>query len=180
MLADLFHHGRSVGFFTTVAATCVLGSQALVVGEFFEVAVVLWFVGIALWVVLTYAIFTILTVQSEKPTLAEGIHGGWLVSVVAAHSIAVLGAQLAPGLTPYAPQALLFSLVMWLGGAMLYLRATTFGELSMAQLGGEVDSAASLFVAGRALRAARDSGPARRAAPRPPGSDGFHRSHTRA
>ena len=29
--ADLFHHGRSVGFFTTVAATSVLGSQLIVV-----------------------------------------------------------------------------------------------------------------------------------------------------
>jgi tellurite resistance protein TehA-like permease len=121
VLADLFHHERSVGFFTTVAATCVLGSQCLIVGELFEVAIVLWFVGIALWVVLTYGIFTILTVKSEKPPLAEGIHGGWLVSVVASHSVAVLGAQLAPALTQYAPQALLFSLVMWLASAMLYL-----------------------------------------------------------
>jgi tellurite resistance protein TehA-like permease len=104
-----------------VAATCVLGSQALVVGELFEAALVLWFVGIALWAVLTYAIFTIITVKSEKPPLAEGINGGWLVAVVASHSIAVLGAQLAPRLTQYAPPALLFSLAMWLGGAMLYL-----------------------------------------------------------
>src|SRR6186713_3578042 len=27
VIADIFDHGRSVGFFTTVAATCVLGSQ---------------------------------------------------------------------------------------------------------------------------------------------------------
>ncbi len=121
VIADFLHHGRCVGFFTTVAATCVLGSQSLVVGGLFELALVLWFVGIALWLVLTYTIFTIITVKSEKPTLAEGINGGWLVAVVASHSIAVLGAQLAPGLTQYAPQALLLSLAMWLGGAMLYL-----------------------------------------------------------
>src|SRR4051812_33432644 len=29
--ADLMHHGRSVGFFTIVAGTCVLGSQFLIV-----------------------------------------------------------------------------------------------------------------------------------------------------
>ena len=29
--ADLLHHGRCVGFFTIVAATCVFGSQSLIV-----------------------------------------------------------------------------------------------------------------------------------------------------
>src|SRR5262245_21892563 len=33
LFADLSHHGRAVGFFTLVAATCVLGSQCLVVAD---------------------------------------------------------------------------------------------------------------------------------------------------
>jgi tellurite resistance protein TehA-like permease len=44
-----------------------------------------------------------------------------LVAVVAAQSVVVLGAQLAAGLAPYQPQVLLFCLVVWLGGGMLYL-----------------------------------------------------------
>src|SRR5262249_31009561 len=32
-VADLSHHGRAVGFFTIVAATCVLGSQFVVIAE---------------------------------------------------------------------------------------------------------------------------------------------------
>jgi tellurite resistance protein TehA-like permease len=121
VIADLFHHGRSVGFFTTVAATCVLGSQSWVVAGWFPVALGLWFAGISLWVVFTYGIISILTVKSHKPALAEGINGGWLLSVVAANSVAVLGAQLAPSLGEYTPHALLFSLAVWLGGAMLYI-----------------------------------------------------------
>lgn len=121
VVADFLHHGRSVGFFTIVAATCVLGSESLVVGGLFDLALVLWFVGIALWAALTYVIFTILTVKPEKPALAEGINGGWLVAVVASHAIAVLGAQLAPRLSSHGPAALLFSIAMWLGGAMLYI-----------------------------------------------------------
>jgi tellurite resistance protein TehA-like permease len=121
VLADLFHHGRCVGFFTTVAATSVLGSQFLVVGGLVDVAIAFWFLAIALWVVLTYTIFTVLTVKSDKPSLADGLNGGWLVAVVATHSVAVLGAQVAPHFTQYAPQALLYSLAMWLGGAMLYI-----------------------------------------------------------
>jgi tellurite resistance protein TehA-like permease len=121
VIADLFHHGRSVGFFTMVAATCVLGSQSLVVAGQFRMALALWFAGIVLWVILTYGIISLLTVKPEKPALAEGINGGWLLTVVASHSVGVLGAQLAPALGEYAPHALLLSLAMWLGGAMLYL-----------------------------------------------------------
>lgn len=119
--SDLFHHGRSVGFFTVVAATSVLGSQFAVVGQVPSVARILWGAAVLLLALFTYAIFTILTVKTEKPTLAEGIHGGWLVAVVAAQSIAVLGAQIATSFAPYEEEALFFCTVMWLGGGMLYL-----------------------------------------------------------
>ncbi len=119
--ADLSHHGRAVGFFTTVAATCVLGSQCLVIGHSPTAACVLWCAGIVLWAILIYGVFALLTVKTEKPSLADGINGGWLISVVAAQSVAVLGAQVGPGLGEHAPEALVFSLAMWLGGGMLYL-----------------------------------------------------------
>ena len=120
-LADLCHHGRSVGFFTTVAATCVLGTQFLIVGGMWGAAAALWFLGIALWALFTYTIFTVLTVKEVKPSLADGMNGGWLVSVVASQSVAVLGAQLAAGFGEYEPQVLFFCLAMWLGGGMLYI-----------------------------------------------------------
>ena len=121
VVADLIHHGRSVGFFTAVAATCVLGRQVLIIFGVWSIAAGLWFFGIVLWAGLTYSIFSILTVKAVKPTLAEGINGGWLVSVVAAQSVAVLGAQLAGGFDARTPQVLLFCLFMWLGGGMLYI-----------------------------------------------------------
>jgi len=119
--ADLQHHGRAVGFFTIVAATCVLGSQCLLIGHSAAAALGLWIAGIALWAILIYSVFAILTVKTEKPPLSEGLNGGWLISVVAAQSVSVLGTQLAPALGAHAPEVLLFSLVMWLGGGMLYL-----------------------------------------------------------
>lgn len=121
VVADLLHHGRSVGFFTAVAATSVLGSQSLVVAGQRQAALWLWGGAIALWAVTTYTIFTIITVKRDKPPLAEGINGGWLVAVVAAQSVSVLGAQLAPSLGDGAPPALFFCLALWLGGGMLYL-----------------------------------------------------------
>jgi tellurite resistance protein TehA-like permease len=121
LLADVSHHGRAVGFFTTVAATSVLGSQALLVASGWWVAMALWVAGITLWAAVTYTVFTALTVGAQKPSIAEGINGGWLLPVVAAQSVAVLGAQLADGFGPRAPLVLLFCVAMWLGGGMLYI-----------------------------------------------------------
>jgi tellurite resistance protein TehA-like permease len=121
LLADVSHHGRAVGFFTTVAATCVLGSQSIVIAGLWRVAAVLWGIGIILWAAITYTVFTVLTVKADKPPLAEGINGGWLVAVVAAQSVSVLGAQVAPGFGDATPKVLLFCLAMWLGGGMLYI-----------------------------------------------------------
>jgi tellurite resistance protein TehA-like permease len=119
--ADLMDHGRSVGFFTIVAATCVLGNQFVVVVPRPQVALGLWFAGIVLWAIITYSVLTILTVKPVKPTLADGINGGWLVTVVAAQSVAALGGLLAPQFSGGRDVALYFSLIMWLGGGMLYI-----------------------------------------------------------
>jgi tellurite resistance protein TehA-like permease len=119
--ADLLNHGRCVGFFTVVAATCVLGSQLLIIRQNHSAAAALWFLGIVLWAGLTYLIFTALTVKPNKPTLPDGINGGWLLAVVAPQSVAVLGAQLASPMGWTHGPVLLFCLAVWLGGGMLYV-----------------------------------------------------------
>ena len=120
-LADLTDHNRSVGFFTSVAGTCVLGSQFVVLWGQASVAAALWALGLALWALLTYTIFTALTVKRSKPALNEGINGGWLVAVVATQAVAVLAAQIAPAFEGAAERLLFVSLVFWLGGGMLYI-----------------------------------------------------------
>jgi tellurite resistance protein TehA-like permease len=120
--SDLTSHGRGVGFFTMVAGTCVLGTQFLLIGQNFRVAAALWFIGIALWALQIYTVFSAITIKAAKPVLADGINGGWLVSVVAAQSVAVLGAQLSAGFgAGNRPGVLFFCLAMWLGGGMLYI-----------------------------------------------------------
>jgi tellurite resistance protein TehA-like permease len=84
-------------------------------------AAALWMIGIILWAALTYGILTILSVKATKPPLAEGMNGGWLVAVVAAQSVSVLGVQLSAGFVTYEQPVLLFCLVMWLGAGMLYI-----------------------------------------------------------
>ncbi|RPI53481.1 MAG: C4-dicarboxylate ABC transporter [Acidobacteria bacterium] len=119
--ADLLDHGRSVGFFTTVAATCVLGSQFVIIAGSWIAGAMLWGLGVALWALVTYAVLMILTVKPDKPSLAQGINGGWLLPVVAAQSVSVLGVQLAPGFGDRQEAVLFFCLCLWLGGGMLYI-----------------------------------------------------------
>jgi tellurite resistance protein TehA-like permease len=121
VVADLLDHGRCVGFFTAVAATCVMGSQLTVVVSLPRVALVLWCFGVALAFTLTYAIFTILTVKRQKPSLAAGINGAWLTIVVAMQSIAVLGVQVAPQLSGWQAQVVFFCLFIWLSACMVYV-----------------------------------------------------------
>ena len=117
---DLTDHNRGVGFFTLAAAVCVLGAQFRIIADVRFVAIGLWALGIGVWFLLTYFIFASLAVKEEKPTLPAGIHGGWLVSVVAAQSVSVLGGLLATEFLTYQEPVLFFCLIMWLSGGMLY------------------------------------------------------------
>src|SRR6185503_2675491 len=80
--ADIVDHVRGPGFFTVVAGTCVLGSALLIVVDRFLPALVLWFSGIVLWVVIMYTFFTAVTVRENKPSIEAGLNGGWLLAVV--------------------------------------------------------------------------------------------------
>jgi tellurite resistance protein TehA-like permease len=116
--ADAIDHARAVGFFTVVAATCVLGAQLVVTEGRVAEARALWWAGLALWAVLIYGVLTLLVVARVKPPLAEALHGGWMVVVVAGQAVAVLGAQLAPaaGAAP-----VVVALALWLASGVLYL-----------------------------------------------------------
>lgn len=120
LLADLTDHARGAGFFTTVAGTCVLGSQLVYLGMSRAIAAVLLGVGAVLWVVLVYTFFTAVTVRRETPGLDRGIDGEWLVAVVATQSAAVLTAQLSGRLPLGESVALFASLAVFLVGSVLY------------------------------------------------------------
>lgn len=121
-VADLVSHQRGPGFFTFAAGSCVLGSQFLLIGESEHAALALWVVGVLAWTGLTYTIFTAFTVKQDKPGLAEGINGGWLLAVVATQAISVLTALLATyAEQPARVEMNFLALSMWLWGGMLYI-----------------------------------------------------------
>ncbi len=120
-LADFSSHPRGPGFFTIVAATGVLGTHLVILDRSFAAAQALWSIAFVLWLVLTYTIFTALTIKEEKPSLADGLNGGWLTAVVATQSLVVLGctSKIDLGGNPEFVALALTSL--WLAGGMLYI-----------------------------------------------------------
>ncbi len=123
--ADINDHVKGPGFFTVVAGTCVLGSELLIVGDRYRPAIVLWLIGIGLWIVIMYTFFTAMTVRENKPSIETGLNGGWLLAVVATQSISVLGTLLVGRLVNYREPILFFTLCMFLLGCMLYLPLIT-------------------------------------------------------
>ena len=125
VVEDLNNHARGPGFFTVVAATCVLGTEIVILTGRADAAHVLWIAGIVLWVVVMYAFFTAVVIRETKPSLETGINGAWLLGIVATQSVSVLGTLLAPGMASGREGALFFALCMYLLGAMLYLTIIT-------------------------------------------------------
>ena len=118
---DFRDHNLGMGFFTSVAASGVLGSQTLLLTGSFTFAAVLWCITIALWICLIYGLFTGLITKESKPTIAEGINGGWLLAIVATQAVTVLSTGIAPFLQLYREPLLFLAFITWLFGGMLYI-----------------------------------------------------------
>jgi tellurite resistance protein TehA-like permease len=121
LLDDLTDHQAAPGFFSAVAATGVMGNQLVVTGAY-DLALAFWIFGLFLWIILTYAIFTTLTIKETKPTIDEGITGAWLLAIVATQSMALLSALLARHFEqPIRLHINFVALSMWLWGGMMYI-----------------------------------------------------------
>jgi tellurite resistance protein TehA-like permease len=118
LAADLRSHAKAPGFFTLVAAPCVLGSQCVLLLGADAAGLALLFVGVLFWVALSYAMVPGLMEGTEKPKPEVGLSGAWLLTVVGTQAVSVLACRLAGEV----PDALLFTaLAFWLVGSMLYV-----------------------------------------------------------
>jgi tellurite resistance protein TehA-like permease len=92
---DIVSSSRGVTFLTIVAANNVLGNQFAIMTSNKDAAIILWEVGIVLWLIITYTFFVVITAKEPKQGIEVSISGAWLLVVVATESIAVLGALIA-------------------------------------------------------------------------------------
>lgn len=122
LATDLANHAKAPGFFTLVAAPCVLGSQCILMYGAYGTGLSLWIVGFAMWFVLSYAMLPCLIEGKTKPIPEAGINGTWLLIVVGTQAISVLASRLVPGLASNTVDVVLFvAMMFWLVGSMLYL-----------------------------------------------------------
>src|SRR5215475_11365295 len=66
--ADIRSHSRAMGFFTTVAATAVFGTELVLLMDAAEIAAVFWIAATVLWFVTFYGVLAVLTVKPDKPS----------------------------------------------------------------------------------------------------------------
>jgi len=120
-ISDLSNHRLGTGFLTLVAGTNVLGSQFVILKSNQTLAFFLWILGLVLWSILIYALFTILTVKEEKHPLESGINGAWMLFVVSTQSIVVLGMLLVSRFAPWEEMFTYAMLDFYLLGCMFYI-----------------------------------------------------------
>ncbi len=122
LAADLGSHARAPGFFTLVAAPCVLGNQCVLLLGAGAAGLALWVVGTAFWLALTYAMVPGLMEGATKPNVEEGLNGAWLLAVVGTQAVSILACLLVPVVAAGAADVPLFvALAFWLVGSMLYI-----------------------------------------------------------
>ncbi len=123
-LSDVRSHQRGMGFFTVVAALGVFGSELVLQMNMAGLAAICWLVAALFWPLVTYGILATLIVKPKKPDLSHGINGGWLTIVVATQALSILTITLLPrDVVPahWDRSLMFFSLVLWLGGGILYM-----------------------------------------------------------
>lgn len=120
-LEDFTLHAKGAGFFTLVAASCILGKQYLFLTDTTLPAIILWYFAFVLWILLIYSFFVIIIVKKEKPPFEKGINGIWLIIVVATQSLSILGILLAEVL-PFPIERVIFLMLSgYMLGCMLYI-----------------------------------------------------------
>jgi tellurite resistance protein TehA-like permease len=122
LFADLRDHAKAPGFFSLVAAQCVLGSQFVLLSPSATIGMALWVGGAVVWLALSYVMVPGLMEGTEKPKPETGLSGAWLLNVVGTQALSVLACRLVPALAAESPDGPMFvALVFWLVGSMLYI-----------------------------------------------------------
>lgn len=123
-LSDFLNSRKNMGFLSFVAATCILGSQFIILANNPQIGLYFLIIGLVSWVLLTYALLAVVIEKPDKPSLVA-ISGTWLLLIVATQAVAILSAQLESYL-PFSSIGVLFcSLMLFLCGSMFYLIVIT-------------------------------------------------------
>lgn len=113
-------------YLALVAATCLVGSQFVLLRGNLAVGQGLWVLGAVCWVALLYGLLLGVTLRQDKPPVEKALNASWLLLVVSTQALAVLGASLLPSLPGSATETgRLVVISLFLLGSFLYLTIST-------------------------------------------------------
>lgn len=118
---DLSTAGKGAGSLTLVAALGVSGAGSILLNERFYIAIASWYFALAIWFILVYSFSIATIVKQKKPSFRKAINGSWLLFVVSAQTLSILGNLIAKQLYFQAQNTLFVTLLFYLLGALFYL-----------------------------------------------------------
>lgn len=121
LLEDFKSYLKGPGFFTIVAALCIVGNQWILLFGNTEVAKIFLIVAGIAWLIIVYGFFFNITVTKNKKSLNEGISGTWLVIIVAIQALSSLISFLTEDAGEPAYFYLFLALCLFLLGCIFYL-----------------------------------------------------------
>ncbi|QNL47989.1 tellurite resistance/C4-dicarboxylate transporter family protein [Olivibacter sp. SDN3] len=87
---DFKSYQKGPGFFTIVAALCIVGNQVMLFYQWLVFATAILILAAILWVIIIYGFFFNITTTDDKKPLKEGINGTWLVIIVSIQALSIL------------------------------------------------------------------------------------------
>ncbi|MDM1295676.1 tellurite resistance/C4-dicarboxylate transporter family protein [Sphingobacterium sp. N143] len=121
VVADFKSYQRGPGFFTLIAALCIMGNQVILFEGMSGLATILLIVAAILWFFIIYGFFYNLTVTDDKKPLKEGINGTWLIIIVSIQALSVLISFVSDEIGPVAEIYLFLAACLFLVGCIFYL-----------------------------------------------------------
>ena len=118
---DFRSYLKGPGFFTIIAALCIVGNQWILLFRNMEIARVFLIIAAIAWLIIGYGFFFSITVTKNKKSLNEGINGTWLVIIVAIQALSGLISFLTEDVGEPAYFYLFLSLCLFLLGCIFYL-----------------------------------------------------------
>ncbi|MFD1772214.1 tellurite resistance/C4-dicarboxylate transporter family protein [Sphingobacterium suaedae] len=121
LIKDFKSYQRGPGFFTLVAALCIIGNQFVLFGGYIGMAVSMLALATLFWFVIGYGFFFNITVTDDKKPLKDGINGTWLVIIVSIQGLSGLISLIWEHLDRKAEVYLFVALCLFLLGCVFYI-----------------------------------------------------------
>ncbi|CAH9018068.1 tellurite resistance/C4-dicarboxylate transporter family protein [Candidatus Nitrosacidococcus sp. I8] len=121
VFADFLSYHTGPTFFTFPAASCVLGSQSILLANQIITGEILLVIGVMSWLGIMYGFFYGMAIIQKKLSLEEGLVGAWSLPIVATFSISITTTLVATNLVKIKEDLLFIALIFFLIGSVLYV-----------------------------------------------------------